>query len=133
MTVRQRRLVAVLAGLALGLSRVFPATALPALWECPFQRLLHLPCPGCGLTRACCAISHGDFAAAWALNPFGYVFYAGALLALAWPLLVAWRPRWAQCLCDSRAMTASALALALGLCGFGLARILWLAVRSAGG
>jgi hypothetical protein len=35
-----------------------------------------LPCPGCGMTRALTAFSHGDFTAALGLNPF---------VLLAWP------------------------------------------------
>ena len=124
MTVRQRAGVAVLAGLALLFSRMFPAAAVPAVWVCPFQRLLHLPCPGCGLTRAFCAISHGEFAAAWALNPFGFVFYGGTVIALLWPLVARWQPRWEEQLQRSRALTLGAVLLVVALSGFGLARAL---------
>ena len=44
-----------------------------------------LPCPGCGLTRAFCCISHGRFADAWAFNPFGFFFYACAVLLVLYP------------------------------------------------
>ena len=45
---------------------------------CPIHRYLHLLCPGCGGTRACLALLHGDLARAWHLN---------ALLVLLLPLL----------------------------------------------
>ena len=128
-----RLVLPVLAGLALLLSRVFPATAAPALWVSPSKRFLQLPCPGCGLTRAFCAIGHGDFAAAWAFNPFGYVFYGGALVVLVWPLLAWWRPRWADVLLRARGVTIAVLLLLGALGVFGLARILCLQLRSAGG
>jgi hypothetical protein len=43
---------------------------------CPWHGLAGLPCPGCGLTRAFCALAHLDVRAALALN------------ALSLPLLV---------------------------------------------
>lgn len=122
-----------LAGLALGLSRVFPVEVAPAFWVCPFKRFLHLPCPGCGLTRAFCAISHGDLAAAWALNPFGYVFYGGAVVALFWPFVARWRPQWEQALLRARLVTLGALLLVGAMWVFGLVRLLCLSLRSAGG
>jgi len=73
--------------LVLGVSLALPAEALPAVVLCPFRATTGLPCPGCGLTHAFCAIGHGDFVQAWAYNPFGFAFYAGALGLLAWPVL----------------------------------------------
>jgi hypothetical protein len=35
--------------------------------------LLHVPCPGCGLTRATLAIARGDLARAFALHPLSLV------------------------------------------------------------
>ena len=122
-----------LAGLALVLSRVFPAGATPALWVCPFKRYLDLPCPGCGLTHAFCAIGHGDFSAAWAFNPFGYVFYGGATAALVWPLVARWRPQWEQALFRPRTVASGALLLVGAMWVYGLVRILRLCFRSAGG
>jgi hypothetical protein len=58
---------------------------LPQVPGCGFRTLTGLPCPGCVLTRSFCAISHGRFGEAWALNPFGFVFYALALLCLCYP------------------------------------------------
>ena len=54
-----------------GKSGFFPA--------CPFRLLTGFTCPGCGSTRALHQIVHGDFAAAFTLNP---------LLLLALPFLL---------------------------------------------
>jgi Protein of unknown function (DUF2752) len=37
---------------------------------CPLRGLVGLPCPGCGLTRAFCALSQGDLGSALAFNAF---------------------------------------------------------------
>lgn len=36
---------------------------------CGFRHLTGIPCPLCGGTRACAALTNGDFLAAWQLNP----------------------------------------------------------------
>ena len=36
---------------------------------CIFQALFHLPCPGCGMTRACLALCRLDFIAAFSYHP----------------------------------------------------------------
>jgi hypothetical protein len=122
-----------LAALALVLSRALPVAVVAAFPVCPFARYLHVPCAGCGLTRACCAIGHGDFAAAWAYNPFGYVFYAGALAALVWPFVARWRPQWEHAVLRGRVLTIGAVALVGAMWVFGLARILCPALRPGGG
>lgn len=47
---------------------------------CPFALLGHLPCPGCGLTRAAVALLHGDVERAQAMNPLALVVVPLALL-----------------------------------------------------
>lgn len=66
-------------GVLVLLSGVFVVSAwwrpadLPALTLCPFRALTGLPCPGCGMTRAFCALGHGEWRDALrynALSPF---------------------------------------------------------------
>src|SRR6185436_16737881 len=40
---------------------------------CLVAALLHVPCPGCGLTRAAFAMAKGDLARAFALQPLSFV------------------------------------------------------------
>jgi hypothetical protein len=68
-------------------SAVFAVSALwspkdlPGFVLCPFRAVTGLPCPGCGMTRAFCAIGHGDFASAVGFNPLApFVFVAMLLL-----------------------------------------------------
>jgi hypothetical protein len=72
---------------ALAMSIVCRPSGLPNADICLFHRLIGLPCPGCGLTHSFCAISHASFGAAWAYNPFGYLFYGIAVILLLRPLL----------------------------------------------
>jgi len=81
------RILAGAAAAVLVASLVFAPGDLLRLDLCPFHRLTGLPCAGCGMTRAFCAISHGDFAAAWGFNPFGFVFYAAFVLMALLPVL----------------------------------------------
>src|SRR5581483_4487801 len=64
-----------------------PLSALPRESLCWFYNLTHVPCPGCGLTRAFICISHGQWAAAWEWNPFGYIWYGLALYGTIRPLV----------------------------------------------
>jgi len=78
---RERRFGLVLIG-ALCLHVVLSSLNLPA-WECPFFRLTGVPCPGCGLTRACSALLRGDVQTAIKFHAFAPVFILliGMLLA----------------------------------------------------
>lgn len=76
-----------LATLALLTSFAVAPDRLPQTPVCPSVRLLGLPCPGCGLTHAFCAFSHGEVQTAIRYNPTVLLAYpAFILLALA-PLL----------------------------------------------
>lgn len=112
-----------LAGLAVGLSFCFSPETLPQLPLCPFHAATGLPCPGCGLTRAFCAISHGEFVRAWEFNPFGFVFYAGCLALPLWPVLRRRRPDLEARITGSRWFGRAPLLLIAALCLFGAYRI----------
>jgi hypothetical protein len=73
----------------LGLTTMF---VVAALWHpadelrvilCPFRALTGHPCPGCGMTRAFCALMHGELWRAIKLNPFSPLLFLAALIAWA--------------------------------------------------
>ncbi len=66
-----RRLSAVLA--AAGAAQVALTFAHVGGWPCPFLAVTGLPCPGCGLSRACAAVCRGQWAVAVRLHAFAPV------------------------------------------------------------
>jgi len=54
---------------------------------CPLRGMFGLPCPGCGLTRAFCALSRGDLMSALAFNavalPLALLMLGASALAIA--------------------------------------------------
>jgi hypothetical protein len=62
-------------------------TSLTALdltaWSCPLRRLTGLPCPGCGLSRACAALARGDVQEALTVHVFAFALPPLALLLAA--------------------------------------------------
>jgi uncharacterized protein DUF2752 len=63
-----------LAGLAgLAVFHVWTPSGDPASAICLMRRLFHLPCPGCGMTRAFGALAKGDWSAAVVLHPLAPV------------------------------------------------------------
>ena len=116
-----------LAGGALGVlvvSVLFTPGGLPALPLCPFHHLTGLPCPGCGLTRAFCAIGHGDFGDAWDLNPFCFLFYAATLCLLVWPFVRRKWPAVERRLVLSPWFGGGAILVIVAMWVFGTARII---------
>ena len=69
---RDRRFGVVLIG-ALGVQGVLGLLGLPG-WHCPFFRLTGVPCPGCGLTRACLLLARGDLQASIRFHAFAPIF-----------------------------------------------------------
>ncbi len=69
----------------LGLSAIFIVSALwhapaePSIILCPFRFLTGLPCPGCGMTRAFCAIGHGDVWRAVRFNALSPALFLAAI------------------------------------------------------
>jgi hypothetical protein len=65
----------------------------PALAVCLSRRLFHLPCPGCGLTRAFALMAKGEWWAAVVKHPLAPVLALELILGwLAWGAAVAGRP-----------------------------------------
>jgi hypothetical protein len=56
--------------------------------KCPLHSLTGWHCPGCGTTRACHALLHGELARAWACNP---LLVVAAPVALAFSTWSRWR------------------------------------------
>jgi len=76
-------------GVLLGLTTMFVIAALwrppdePQFVLCPFRALTHLPCPGCGMTRAFCALFHGELWRAIKFNALSPLLFLAAILAWA--------------------------------------------------
>lgn len=49
-------------------------------WGCLFKQRYGIPCPNCGMTRSVLLTLHGDFGAAWQLNPAGVLMVLGTVL-----------------------------------------------------
>jgi hypothetical protein len=60
---------------------------------CTSRVIFGMDCPGCGMTRAFIAISHGRFARAWELNRASFLVYAFVLVQIPWHTLQAIRVR----------------------------------------
>lgn len=54
---------------------------------CPFVRLFHVPCPGCGISRASAATLRADFRSAVRLHAFAPFFLLAIILCWAAALL----------------------------------------------
>ena len=96
--------------------------SLPGFEVCSFKSLTGLPCPGCGLTRGFCAISHGRLAEATAFNAFSIPLYGLALLLLASPWLVRRFPGLAGRAAQQRLFRAGGV-LAVAMAAYGIWRM----------
>ena len=121
-------------GVLLSLTTIFVIAALwrppdePQLILCPFRALTHLPCPGCGMTRAFCALAHGEFWQAVKFNALSPLLFLAAILAWARAAATIFRAERVRLLLarlPRPTPLASKLMLALV--------ILWWAARLAGG
>lgn len=82
LSAKGRRRLLILGGLVLHFTIVYTVFAHMGI-TCLFQHILHIPCPGCGMTRAFLSLLRLDFAAAWHYNPlifcmpyvFIYIFF----------------------------------------------------------
>jgi len=84
---------------------------------CLVRRLFHLPCPGCGMTRAFASLAKGDWPAAVKLHPLAPVL--AVELAAGWAIwgiaLAASRPLRLPCRLDSLLLANLAALVALWL------------------
>ena len=97
---------------------------LPDFSVCLARGLSGLPCPGCGMTRAFCSISHGELQDAWSFNPFSFLVYGGALILVGAPLWARYCPRLTDRALRSRGAIVVATILVLMLLVFGVCRII---------
>lgn len=78
-SVAQNRLAGAMIAGAAGLQTGLVSLGLPG-WPCPFFHVLGLPCPGCGLSRACAALLYGDWSTSLELHAFAPIFVGGLIL-----------------------------------------------------
>ena len=76
-------------GALLGAAALWPVLPVHPPAACPLRNLTGIPCPFCGMTRACVAAVHGHLGASLAFNPAGVLVVAAALVALVRPQLFA--------------------------------------------
>lgn len=53
-------------------------------WICPFKNFFHIPCPGCGLTRAFYKILAGDFKSAFYYNALSIPLFLFGIISILW-------------------------------------------------
>ena len=58
------------------------------LIPCIFHSVTDVPCPGCGMTRACLALTHAHFTEAWRYHPFSFVIVGIAFGMAFFPIQV---------------------------------------------
>jgi hypothetical protein len=69
---RDRKFGLILTGAA-GLHIGLLSLGLPS-WDCPFFKLTGIPCPGCGLSRACLLLLRGEVRASIKFHAFAPIF-----------------------------------------------------------
>ena len=79
-----------------GVAAVYPLLPGHPGFACPLRSLTGIPCPFCGMTRACVAAVHGHLAQSLAFNPFGVAVIVLAALVVIRPAFVLQRipPPW---------------------------------------
>jgi hypothetical protein len=58
---------------------------------CVWRQLLGISCPGCGLTRSCVSVAHGEIGHAWHFHPAGLFVVALAAAQLPYRAWQLWR------------------------------------------
>lgn len=82
---RNRKFGLLLTG-ALAVHIVLSVLGLPG-WQCPVLKLTGVPCPGCGLTRACLLLLRGDLQTSMKFHAFAPVFIVFVSLMILSTLL----------------------------------------------
>ena len=91
---RSARDLRVGAGALVGAAAIWPVLPVHPPFACPLRAITGIPCPLCGMTRACVAAVHGHLGASLVFNPGGILVVLFALTALIRPQwLVRARPR----------------------------------------
>ena len=124
-TIERPLVFSAFAAVALALSFWSTPEGLPSFEVCTFKSFTGLPCPGCGLTRGFCAVSHGRFRDASAFHAFSLPLYALNLGLLFSPLLLRRFPDLASP-ASQRFLFRAAGALAAAIIAYGLWRIIHL-------
>lgn len=70
-----------------GVAAAWPLLPVHPPLVCPLRAATGVPCPLCGMTRACVAAAHGHLAASLSFNPAGVLVVVAAVVALL-------RPQW---------------------------------------
>ncbi len=64
---------------------VLPRWPLPE--TCPARSLLHVECPGCGLTRSFIYLAHGEWRASWNVHRVGWFLALAVVLQIPYRLI----------------------------------------------
>lgn len=64
-----------------------PSMSAPLPELCLTRRMLKLPCPGCGMTRAFISIGHGHWTDAWNFNPVSFIAYLVVVAQIPWRIM----------------------------------------------
>jgi hypothetical protein len=75
-------------GALLGAAAIWPLLPVHPPVACPLRTATGIPCPLCGMTRACVAAAHGHLGASLAFNPAGIAVVAIAVVILVRPALL---------------------------------------------
>ena len=85
---RSGRDLRIAAGGLVAAAAVWPALPLHPPLACPLRSLTGIPCPFCGMTRACVAAVHGHLGTSLSFNPGGVLVVLLAIAVLVRPQLV---------------------------------------------
>lgn len=119
-----RRLCLVLVGVVVG--HFAAAEVGLSGWQCPVRHTLHVPCPGCGLTRATKLLLQGEWSHSLQVHAFApAVVLFAALLVVSLVLPIAWRQFGLGALAKIEQRTHVTTLILLALVGYWLVRILF--------